>query len=311
MEKHKNLEAEALKFVEEAIVIYDRNGFLTYYNKQFQELYSYKESDLFVGVHFSKLGEIDLANGNVVVTEDFGGREEYLALKAEYRKSLMGSFVVQLQDGRFIKTTDRSLPDGGFISVQTDVTAFKSIELQVKLKNDQLQQVNSELQTLVNTDVLTGCLSRREIIVRTNLSISNYNSNGCSILICVIDVDNFKKINDEFGYMVGDEALQRVASLRFEFAFIKHFGRLGGDEFLMVIELSEDNKLFELFGHIREFLHKTSLVVNGKIQNVPIAISCGAIQINENMISLEDCYNDISKALLVSKKEGKNKFHLI
>ncbi len=83
-------------------------------------------------------------NGNVVTTEYLGAKEEYLAIKAKYRSDLAGSFTVQLEDGRFIKTTDRLLPDGGFISVQTDVTAFKSIELQVKLKNDQLQQVNSE-----------------------------------------------------------------------------------------------------------------------------------------------------------------------
>ena len=311
MKKNKNIESQLLDFVEEAVVVYDSDGFLKYYNNKFKDLYSYTDSDLHLGVHFSELGVIDLRNNNVVITDDFGGKDEYLAIKAEYRKGLSGSFTVQLQDGRFIKTTDRSLPDGGFISVQADVTTFKSIELELKIKNDELEASNSNLLALVNTDTLTGSLSRREIINQTNLRLFNYNSDSATTLICVIDVDDFKKINDEFGHYIGDKALKRVAALRHDFSCIKHFGRLGGDEFLMLVNLLEKNDIIEFFNKISDFLAETSFVVAGEIKNVPITISCGGIKINKNMNSFEDLYNDISQALIVSKSKGKNNFNFI
>ena len=126
MQKNTNEEHTYLDYVEEAVVKYDSDGCLQYYNNKFKSLYSYTDSDLYLGVHFSELGKIDLRNGNVVTTEYSEAKKDYLAVKAKYRSDLTGSFTVQLKDGRFIKTTDRLLPDGGFISVQTDVTELEA-----------------------------------------------------------------------------------------------------------------------------------------------------------------------------------------
>jgi len=135
MKTNKNEVHTYLEYVEEAVVKYDINGCLQYYNSKFKDLYSYTDSDLRLGVHFSELGKIDLQNGNVVTPEFLGAKQEYLALKAKYRSNLNGSFTVQLKDGRFIKTTDRLLPDGGFISVQTDVTELEGSLRALEAKN--------------------------------------------------------------------------------------------------------------------------------------------------------------------------------
>ena len=142
----KNKEHTYLDYVEEAVVKYDSDGCLEYYNDKFQVLYSYTDSDLQLGVHFSELGKIDLQNGNVVTAEYLGAENEYLAIKAKYRKDLTGSFTVQLQDGRFIKTTDRLLPDGGFISVQTDVTDLATSRRALETKNIEAEGARAEAE---------------------------------------------------------------------------------------------------------------------------------------------------------------------
>ena len=146
MQKNKNEEHTYLDYVEEAVVKYDSDGCLQYYNDKFKCLYSYTDSDLELGVHFSELGKIDLQNGNVVTTEYSEAKKEYLAIKAKYRSDLTGSFTVQLEDGRFIKTTDRLLPDGGFISVQTDVTELESSLRALEAKNIEAEDARAEAE---------------------------------------------------------------------------------------------------------------------------------------------------------------------
>ena len=146
MKTNKNEVHTYLEYVEEAVVKYDINGCLQYYNSKFKDLYSYTDSDLRLGVHFSELGKIDLQNGNVVTPEFLGAKQEYLALKAKYRSNLNGSFTVQLKDGRFIKTTDRLLPDGGFISVQTDVTELEGSLRALEAKNVEAEGARAEAE---------------------------------------------------------------------------------------------------------------------------------------------------------------------
>ena len=146
MKTNKNEVHTYLEYVEEAVVKYDINGCLQYYNSKFKDLYSYTDSDLRLGVHFSELGKIDLQNGNVVTPEFLGAKQEYLALKAKYRSDLNGSFTVQLKDGRFIKTTDRLLPDGGFISVQTDVTELEGSLRALETKNIEAESARAEAE---------------------------------------------------------------------------------------------------------------------------------------------------------------------
>lgn len=138
-----------LDTIEEAIVVYDKDGGLVYWNDRFKEIYAYRDEDLFPGQHFSELGRIDIATGNVAIGDDYGTGEDYLARKREYRTRLQGSFTVQLKDGRWIKTTDRRLTGGGFVSVQTDITALRSfqdqLEAQVRQETEKRMEIAGKL----------------------------------------------------------------------------------------------------------------------------------------------------------------------
>lgn len=172
MQKNRTEEYSYLDYIGEAVVIYDRDGGLQYFNNKFKNLYSYTDSDLRLGVHFSELGKIDIQNGSVVTAQYAGTKEEYLAIKSEYRKDLTGSFTVQLSDGRFISTTDRLLPDGGLISVQTDVTELNNSLRALEAKSHEAAEASAVsqawLKILESSPSATNLMNSSFIIQNTS-----------------------------------------------------------------------------------------------------------------------------------------------
>lgn len=140
---------DAIENITEAFVVYDADGRLVICNPSFRNLYSYTEEEARPGVHFSELGKIDVERGNVVAQNM--SNEEYLALKAKYRKELTGDFIVHLIDGRIIKTRDRRTSSGDFVSIQEDITDQVRKEQQLRDAKNQADAANhAKSQFLAN-----------------------------------------------------------------------------------------------------------------------------------------------------------------
>lgn len=135
----------ALDEISDAFVIYDVDGRLVVCNRRFRDLYQYSETEAVPGVHFRDLGRLDVERGNVVIG-DGEGTEGYLDRKAEYRRRLKGSFDVLLKDGRWIQTRDRRMPDGGFVSIQTDITESRRGAAALVRARDEAERALTEVR---------------------------------------------------------------------------------------------------------------------------------------------------------------------
>jgi two-component system, cell cycle sensor histidine kinase PleC len=87
-------------------------------------MYNYTQDQARPGVHFRELGEIDARQGNVIIGDDFGA--DHLERKKSYREPLTRFFTLQLNYGRWIRTNDRRMANGGLVLVQVDITEVKN-----------------------------------------------------------------------------------------------------------------------------------------------------------------------------------------
>ncbi len=150
-------------------------------------------------------------------------------------------------------------------------------------------------------DKLTGCMNRWRFddIIAEWIAIANYNLSVFSII--VLDLDNFKIINDTYGHLVGDEVLSSFVSLiNNEIREQDIFARWGGDEFILLLPLTESKQAAILAEHLREIVERHQFV-NG----LKITISFGVAQSSffDNAYSL---VQRADKLLYGAKKLGGN-----
>lgn len=286
------------KHVEEAIVIYDAEGCVIFWNDAFKELYGYTNTELTSGVHFKTLGEFDIKNGNVVVAHEYGSGDDYLKKKQHYREKLEGSFIVNLKDGRWIKTTDRRLPNGGFISVQTDITELKNLSNDLRLQNLELETLNGLLEQAVSTDSLTGSKSRSAIIKAVN-DLFNSTQSYDEKYILLIDLDNFKAINDTFGHVIGDKVLVNfVKEMKKLLSKEETIGRLGGDEFIVLFHAKPASCTLEKLSQFRINLTET--------EEVTLKLSGCLYRVTGDLNNFGEIYQYMDDGLYTAKRKGKD-----
>ncbi len=110
----------------------------------------------------------------------------------------------------------------------------------LRAENEALKAQVESLRALADRDVLTPLLNRRAFIAELNRTMAFLRRYGGTAALLYLDLDGFKAVNDRFGHLVGDAALQRVAELLI--ASVREsdvVGRLGGDEFAILLQQAD------------------------------------------------------------------------
>ncbi len=117
-----------------------------------------------------------------------------------------------------------------------DVTEKQALEREVTARKEELERLNSELYRASITDPLTGVYNRRFLAERAEEEVSRAGRYGHPLTCLFVDIDHFKRINDNYGHSVGDDVLKSFASL-----LTRHLrrtdivGRYGGEEFVVLL----------------------------------------------------------------------------
>ncbi len=130
---------------------------------------------------------------------------------------------------------------------------------------------------------------------------------GKELYLAMMDVDDFKKVNDSFGHMFGDEVLSKVSEImRAVIDSRGMVGRFGGDEFMLVLDgVSTEEELRRIFKTISKNIQWEYQDIK---DTMAITTSCGVAKFPTDATNFEDLFKKADKALYVAKEKGKNRY---
>ncbi|ASP37162.1 hypothetical protein CHH28_00005 [Bacterioplanes sanyensis] len=141
-------------------------------------------------------------------------------------------------------------------------------------RNRQLSQLSENLKSQVNTDPLTGIANRRLGMKRLNRLCEQRHPTSTPLTIAILDIDFFKKINDEFGHAAGDLVLVEVASLlSLHLRPTDTIARWGGEEFLLILPDTGLNDSRNICDRLRTLV-KQIQVQDHRHVTISIGVAC-------------------------------------
>ncbi len=191
-----------------------------------------------------------------------------------------------------------------------EITQFKKIneilELEVKKRTLELEDTLDKLKKISVTDKLTTLYNRHHLdsLLEDTKKIINRYENNYGIII--LDLDNFKNINDSFGHHVGDVVLKEFSLLlKNSIRETDTIGRWGGDEFLIIVPFATKDSLESLLNNIKNKIQKFEFSYVKKLTS-----SLGATLIKKDDTP-ESFISRADKAMYKAKNEGKDKIEIL
>jgi diguanylate cyclase (GGDEF)-like protein len=173
-------------------------------------------------------------------------------------------------------------------------------------KNHKLELLSKDLQSLADTDDLTGIWNRRAFIEESNKELQRVQRSKHPVCLLMMDIDDFKDINDAFGHEVGDEVLKLFAHcITANKRAYDIFGRIGGEEFAMLLPETKRPEAIELAERIR---HKVSEIFFHKHHSeIRITVCIGVYELASNDTTILAALSKADERLYAAKRAGKNK----
>ena len=268
--------------------------------------------------------EYDVLNDRLRLGENFQrvfGREgsrtisEFLAIAhPEEREQLQRIFGV-LKGGMSAEahaTVDFRVRRGGEVERYTWCRAHMSVLFDSRRRRrwvigkltdiSQERMLAERLEQQARTDALTGLLNRAGLEEAVRLRVENAPDKSCAIAL--LDIDDFKEVNDFYGHDVGDDVLRTLADfLRAHFRGTDIVGRLGGDEFMVLMEgVDSREKLAQVLSRLK---HGLGQLHAGEVR---VGCSVGAVLFPESGESFDALYKNADVALYEAKRAGKGRF---
>ena len=279
---------------------------------QKNRLYS-TELGLAVGYYVAKVKEEILQNAQLIENR-MANRRWYLIAAAILSATAVLTIalyihlsivkrIVNLQhavgEGR-VRPSD--IPIAGHDEIGKLAHTVKKFVQKISEDEERILSANKKLSFLATHDVLTDIYNRRhfeELVVELTASP---NATYC---IGIIDIDHFKKINDNYGHKTGDQALAHIAAvIKSGLRNTDVLARYGGEEFVVIMFDTDQESAFKVFERIRAKVEETPFQ-SGK-GPVRMTASFGISQRTGTGQSVEDCLRCADEALYKAKNSGRN-----
>jgi diguanylate cyclase (GGDEF)-like protein len=166
----------------------------------------------------------------------------------------------------------------------------------------ELKEQQREIEKLINIDKLTGLYNRHKLDSELIKEVSKSTRYNTKLSIIILDIDNFKCINDSFGHLVGDNILKEFSNvLSKNIRSSDTLGRWGGEEFLIICPFTNLDEIKILANKIKEILESSNFCTK---QSHTASFGVAEFDLNED---LEQLLTRADKALYKAKINGKNR----
>ncbi|MGF1742363.1 GGDEF domain-containing protein [Vibrio profundum] len=163
------------------------------------------------------------------------------------------------------------------------------------------------LSQLSDYDVLTGVLNRRGFMLIANHEFQCSQKDDSAMCLLMIDIDNFKVINDTYGHMAGDKVLKKLTkNLHRSLRASDSLGRWGGEEFIVILPKQSSDRALIVAERLRESIEKNTIRIN-KHTIIKVTISIGMSIYDKNTDNLENLISLADEQLYKAKQSGRNK----
>jgi len=171
-------------------------------------------------------------------------------------------------------------------------------------QNEAFQAQHENLSKLTVTDSLTQLANRRYFENQLGLEVKRLSRHGQGLSMLMLDIDDFKKLNDTFGHAAGDEFLKQIARILTEMARATDLvARYGGEEFVIVAPDTCIDGALILAEKVRTAIAEASFIVDDSMRPRRATISIGVAEFRD---SQTDLFNSADAALYEAKSAGKN-----
>lgn len=234
-----------------------------------------------------------------------------LDFAAESMAKVLETGAVESREYRIIRADGqlRWLSDKCFVSPRMGSAEQGCVIVGIAEDITEKKRLEGELHRLATTDVLTQSSNRRHFFECARSEFEQARQFGSPLAFLLLGLDDFKKINDQYGHQVGDEVLRRLAHCGSN-ALRRGdlFGRIGGEEFAALFPGCEQDVALQIAERLQREVQRLGFQHEGR--HFGITVSQGLTVMRATDASLDGLYARADAAMYTAKRQGKNQIVL-
>lgn len=287
--------------------VYDDQDRLIAWNKAYEATHEEAFRHLGTQIAAGKLRYADLIQVTAQATMKPEEVEAHVAERVRKQREGSGEAVDREYPRLgWLRVCKFATPSGAVAGFAVDINELKQREAALEAQIERSQALERQLRELADTDALTGASSRRAFLGRADNEFQRAQRYGHPLCVAMLDIDEFKGVNDRHGHGVGDQVLARVAEVCIgQLRAVDHVGRLGGEEFAILLPETDLDGAQRFAERLCEAIRE--LRFEGAGDELRVSASVGVSE-------AANCDGDFSAllgradaALYVAKGEGRNR----
>lgn len=293
----KNIESllrDIIDTIPNGIIAFNENDEVILYNTSYKKFYTSSEKIIEIGEKYENILKHAIDNDQYVLPRnDPQYKRDWFSARMSDHLNPGRRLIERLNDGRWLQVQERKSDSGNLVCVQTDITDIKLAEQQIKQQAER--------------DSLTGLYNRRVLHERLDKALkASRRPSRCGALI-IVDLDDFKNVNDLLGHDAGDILLVEVGErLRQSVRKSDVVARLGGDEFALLLQnLNSDQDAERIAAKILQTFNDPIKVGS---RTIPAKASLGIATFHQGKSTPTDLIKKADLALYQAKKAGRNTY---